>query len=163
MHVIYFFLECSCVALCIAIHFQTQEGPLPLILLWDCVCLLVSAEHNIYCCLVSFFFLIRVNVAWSCYQLLNISHSSKVAGGTVDWIAYSQMNGSNSSGSCESIAYPLSWKRCCGSSPRDSPFHSMGFLLRILLQGDLLAKQKEILIQLELGDRMLENKRLVYI
>ena len=66
MHVIYFFLECSCVALCIAIHFQTQEGPLPLVLLffffykrlvllWDCVCLLVSAEHNIYCCLVFFF------------------------------------------------------------------------------------------------------------
>ena len=55
MHVIYFFLECSCVALCIAIQFQTQEGPLPLVLLWDCVCLLVSAEHNIYCCLVFFF------------------------------------------------------------------------------------------------------------
>ena len=37
------------------------------------------------------------NVAWSCYQLLNISRSSKLAGATVDWIAYSQMNGSNSS------------------------------------------------------------------
>ena len=81
---------------------------------------------------------------------------------TVDWIAYGQMNGSNYSGSCESIAYPLSWERCCGSSPRDSPIHSMGFLSRILLQGELLAKQKEIIIQLELGDRMLENKRLVY-
>ena len=128
----------------------SNSGPLPLVLLWDCVCLLVSAEYNIYCCLVM-------------YQLLNISQSSKVAGATVDWIAYSQMNGSNSSGSCESIAYPLSWKRCCGSSPRDSPFHSMGFLSRILLQGELLAKQKEIIIQMELGDRMLENKRLVYI
>ena len=159
MHVIYFFLECSCVALCIAIQFQTQEGPLPLVLLWDCVCLLVSTKHNIYCCLV---FFVWLNVAWSCYQLLNISQSSKVAGATVDWIAYSQMNGSNSSGSCESIAYPLSWERCCGSNPRDSPIHSMGFLSRILLQGELLAKQKEIIIELELGDRMLENKRLVY-
>ena len=70
-------------------------GLLPLVLLWDCVCLLVSAEHNIYCCLVFFFF--WLNVAWSCYQLLNISRSSKVAGATVDWIAYSQMNGSYSS------------------------------------------------------------------
>ena len=41
LHAIYFFLECSCVALCIAIHFPTLEGPLPLVLHWDCVCLLV--------------------------------------------------------------------------------------------------------------------------
>ena len=40
-------------------------------------------------------FFFWLNVARSCYQLLNISHSSKVAGATVDWIAYSQMNGSN--------------------------------------------------------------------
>ena len=39
----------------------------------------------------------------------------------------------------------------------------MGFLSRILLQGELLAKQKEIIIQMELGDRMLENKKLAYI
>ena len=142
MHAIYFFWECSCVALCIVIHFQTQEGPLPLVLPWDCVCLLVSAEQNIYCCLVML----------PTFELFHIF--------TVDWIAYSQMNGSNYSGSCESIAYPLSWERCCGSSPRDSPIHSMGFLSRILLQGKLLAKQKEIIIQLELGDRTLENKRL---
>ena len=140
----------------------SNSGPLPLVLLWGCVCLLVSAEHNVYCCLV-FYFYFLTECYLVMYQLLNISHSSKVAGATVDWIAYSQMNGSNSSGSCESIAYPLSWERCCGSSPRDSPIHSMGFLSRILLQGKLLAKQKEIIIQLELGDRLLENKRLVYI
>ena len=63
-NLLFCFWECSCVALCIAIHFQTHEGPLPLVLLWDCVCLLVSTKHNIYCCLV---FFVWLNVAWSCY------------------------------------------------------------------------------------------------
>ena len=34
----------------------SNSGPLQLVLLWGCVCLLVSAEHNIYCCLVFYFY-----------------------------------------------------------------------------------------------------------
>ena len=44
-----------------------------------------------------------------------------------------------------------------------APFIQCCFLSRILLQGELLAKQKEIIIQMELADRMLENKKLAYI
>ena len=155
-----YFLECSCVALCIAIHFQTQEGLLPLFLLWDCLSSSVGRTEQLLLPgllflffdwmlpgHVSNFWIFHILPKWQGHGWSNCLQSKL----SNEW--------SNSSGSCES----LSWERCCGSNPRDSPIHSMGFLSRILLQGELLAKQKEIIIQMELGDRMLENKRLVYI
>ena len=43
-----------------------------------------------------------------------------------------------------------------------APFIQWAFYQEFYFKEKLLAKQKEIIIQLELGDRMLENKRLVY-